>query len=165
MGLIRKSLMVTSGGLVSGSSKKQKVAKATMRAEQEQAAALAQMAEETRQMAERTRLANRSPEQVAWDNARQAVIADRQARKKLAKSKGEKCPPDCTWTKIGLPPTDQQIQAWLNDHAEPLPTPGIGGGASSEATLPEQIAELVRLHDEGHLTAEQLEAAKAKLLA
>ena len=158
MGLIRKSLSVTTVGLVSGSSKKQKVAKATMRAEQQQAAALARMAEETR-------LANRSPEQVAWDNARQAVIADRHARKKLAKGNGEKCPPDCTWTKIGLPPTDQQIQAWLNDHAEPLPTPGIGGGASSEATLPEQIAELVRLHDEGHLTAEQLEAAKAKLLA
>lgn len=176
MGLIRKSLFLGTGGLVSANSKKQRVAKQSL--DQQRIAA--------RELTEQTNLLRRAamtPAELRDEDHR--AKARRAVRKELrldAKSRG--LPTVFPWDD----PPQHLVDAWLDEHY-PLPnaprkgkrkgkaptrkaevptssarTPESSATAGAVSDLAGQLTQLAELHAAGHLDSEEYAAAKAKLL-
>lgn len=86
MGLIRGTLMLGTGGLVSGSSKKQRVAKAQLRELRTQTQLLEQIADPGKLERER---AAKEAKQVAWQAAKEARQAERATRRGVRRANKE----------------------------------------------------------------------------
>lgn len=103
MGLIRKSLMIGTAGLVRGSSKKQRVAKAQLKELKQQTKLMAEQAREEQQDREAAFVAQRAAAPAGSHEQRKAEL-DRIRAAATVASGGQVAPLQATPAQVTLPP-------------------------------------------------------------